>query len=156
MTKAAAEVAKLSSTSNHEHGVFVDLLDDKIYTYVEGTDSTVAPRYDEVQGKKVAFIHSHLRATPTSAPDIDIIVNNDEVDIVAAVRIDGVISIVQSNGVKMHDDIPSWEAASVYAQELNKLGDEDEEDIDIRLQMEKLIKPYILEKYTKGEVITRG
>lgn len=105
LSKAAKEVAEKGSATRHEYGMFVDLDTGEISKmFTDDLPKNVSLRFDWIldnpQHKNIAFIHNHNTDTTLSLPDVAIMANETEIQIVAAVRNDGVISLVESNGNK--------------------------------------------------------
>lgn len=110
MSKAAKELAKAGSDTGYEHGVFVDLSTGEIGKYVTDNErDSVIPDYRYLKANpsvKVAFLHNHNEDTELSLPDVGLIVNEKGINVVAAVRNDGIITLVESNGKKSSKYLP--------------------------------------------------
>lgn len=110
MSKASKQLAKLGSRDGYEHGVFVNLKTgeiDKIVT--DELPTSVVPNYKylrENPGVEVAFLHNHNTDTELSFPDVALLVNEKEINVVAAIRNDGIITVVKSSGVKSSQYLP--------------------------------------------------
>ena len=110
LSKAAKELAKVGSDTGYEYGVFVDLSNGKIGKYVTDKEhNSVKPDYGYLKVNpdvKVAFLHNHNEDTELSFPDIGLVANEDGINVVAAVRNDGIITLVESNGKKTTEYLP--------------------------------------------------
>lgn len=104
------ELAKLGSDNGYEYGVFVNLETGEIDEIVtDKLPKSVVPNYkyfNENPNASVAFLHNHNVDTELSFPDIGLLVNEKEINIVAAVRNDGIITLVESNGKKSSNYLP--------------------------------------------------
>ena len=110
MSNAALEVARLGSSTGYEYGVFVDLNSGEIGKYMTDKEAnSVKPDYRYLKNNpdaRVAFLHNHNTDTELSFPDLCILANECEINIVAAVRNDGIITLVETNGKKTSDYLP--------------------------------------------------
>lgn len=122
MSRAARELAKLGSKSRYEHGVFVNLENGEIGKYVtDELKDSVRPDYQYLLDNpkvKVAFLHNHNEDTELSFPDVGLLANDVEINVVAAVRNDGIITLVESNGEKTTAYLPLEYAA--YANKIRE------------------------------------
>lgn len=59
----------------------------------------------EHKDQKYAFIHNHNTATELSLPDVELMMSEQQLPIVASVRNDGIIYLVENNG-KHCNEIP--------------------------------------------------
>lgn len=110
LSEAARELAKRGTSDRYEHGVFVDLETGEIDRYVtDEMPSSVRPNYKYFKNNpnaRVAFLHNHNTDTELSFPDVQILANDKEIKMVAAVRNDGIITVVETNGVKTSKYLP--------------------------------------------------
>ena len=108
LSTVAKELAKLGDTDGFEHSVFVDLNTGEIGRYVtDRLPESVVPDYPYLKKhSNVAFLHNHNVDTELSFPDVGLMVNETEINVVAAVRNDGIITLVESNGMKNSAYLP--------------------------------------------------
>jgi len=110
LSKAAKELAKVGSETGYEHGVFVDLSTGKIGEYVTDRErDSVKPDYEYLKANpdvNVAFLHNHNEDTELSFPDVGLMANENAINVVAAIRNDGIITLVESNGKKTSEYLP--------------------------------------------------
>ena len=122
LSEAARELAKRGSADRFEHGVFVNLETGEIDRYVtDEMPDSVWPNYKYLKANpnaRVAFLHNHNTDTELSFPDVAVIANDKEINIVVAVRNDGIITLVESNGLKTKNYLPS--EYSEYANNIRK------------------------------------
>lgn len=138
LSKASKELAKKGSKDGYEHGVFVDLNTGKIDKYVtNGEQGSVVPNYQYLKNNpnaNVAFLHNHNEDTELSFPDVAILANEKGINVVAAVRNDGIITLVESNGKKTSSYLPLEYLE--YANELReKMMSQDGSISDIKLEL---------------------
>lgn len=108
LSVAAKKLAKLGDSDGFEHGVFVDLNTGEIGRYVtDRLSKSVVPDYSFLKKhSNVAFLHNHNVDTELSFPDVGLMVNEAEINVVVAVRNDGIITLVESNGIKTSAYLP--------------------------------------------------
>lgn len=108
LSTVAKELAKLGDADGFEHSVFVDLNTGEIGRYVtDRLPESVVPDYPYLKKhSNVAFLHNHNVDTELSFPDVGLMVNETEINVVAAVRNDGIITLVESNGMKNSAYLP--------------------------------------------------
>lgn len=111
LSKAAMEVAKEGSKTGWEHMRLVNLKNGTIECpYTDGEPSQVGGKvlWDYLKNhkdQKYAFIHNHNVATELSLPDVELMMTEQQLPIVASVRNDGIIYLVESNG-KHCNEVP--------------------------------------------------
>lgn len=155
LSAAAKELAKLGDKDSFEHGVFVDLETGEIGKYVtDKLPTSVWPDYKYLKGhKNVAFLHNHNKDTELSLPDVSLMANDKEINMVAAVRNDGIITVVESNGLKTRDYLPlRYEAykKELEKQFIDKFGFVEVENIEIAL------RDKAIEEFAKNGMRTYG
>lgn len=155
LSAAAKELAKLGDKDSFEHGVFVDLDTGEIGRYVtDNLPTSVWPDYKYLkEHKNVAFLHNHNKDTELSLPDISLMANDREINMVAAVRNDGIITVVESNGLKTRDYLPlRYEAykKELEKQFIDKFGFVEVENIEIAL------RDKAIEEFAKNGMRTYG
>lgn len=155
LSAAAKELAKLGDKDSFEHGVFVDLETGEIGKYVtDNLPTSVWPDYKYLKGhKNVAFLHNHNKDTELSLPDVSLMANDKEINMVAAVRNDGIITVVESNGLKTRDYLPlRYEAykKELEKQFIDKFGFVEVENIEIAL------RDKAIEEFAKNGMRTYG
>ena len=95
--------------------------------------------------ENVAFLHNHNVDTELSFPDVGLLVNETEINVVAAVRNDGIITLVESNGLKNSAYLP-LEYQNIQKQIEKKMMDEkgyiDPWEVEIKLR-DKAIEKYV-------------
>lgn len=153
LSVAAKTVAEKGSETMWEYGVFVDLDSGKIGKYVTDEEPyRVYPDYKyfkEHPNSNVAFIHNHIEDTELSLPDIGLLANDEQIKIIAAVRNDGIITLVESNGNKSEEYIYSEfeEERSRKRKELEEKGYCD------HIALETYTRDIAIKKYGKGGMI---
>ncbi|MCM1190525.1 MAG: phage minor capsid protein [bacterium] len=109
LSKAAREVAKEGSETGWEHMRLVNLQNGAIEcAHTDGEPSQVGGKmlWDYLKNhteQKYAFIHNHNMATELSLPDVELMMTEPQILVVAAVRNDGIIYLVESNGKKCNE-----------------------------------------------------
>lgn len=109
LSAAAKEVALEGSETRYEHMRLVNLDTGKIECpYTDELPNQVGGRtlyryLDSHSENRYAFIHNHNVATELSFPDIELMANNKQISVVAAVRNDGIITLVESNGIHTNE-----------------------------------------------------
>lgn len=147
LSVAANELAKMGDADGFEHGVFVDLDTGEIGKYVtDRLPESVVPDYSYLkEHENVAFLHNHNVDTELSFPDVGLLVNETEINVVAAVRNDGIITLVESNGLKNSAYLP-LEYQNIQKQIEKKMMDEkgyiDPWEVEIKLR-DKAIEKYV-------------
>lgn len=111
LSKAAIDVAKEGSKTGWEHMRLVNLENGVIECqHTDGESSQVGGKilWDYLKNhkdQKYAFIHNHNVATELSLPDVELMMTEQQLPIVASVRNDGIIYLVESNG-KHCNEVP--------------------------------------------------
>lgn len=146
LSTAAKELAKLGDADGFEHSVFVDLNTGEIGRYVtDRLPESVVPDYSYLKKhSNVAFLHNHNVDTELSFPDVGLMVNETEINVVAAVRNDGILTLVESNGMKNSAYLPlEYEELrkKIEMDMLDKDGYIDPWKVEIALR-DKAIKEY--------------
>lgn len=161
MRKAAMNVAKYGTESHYEYMELVNLKTGELSCLL--TDELP----NQVGGKKLfdylkmhpdeeyAFIHNHNTATELSLGDIELMVYNKQIQVVAAVRNDGIISVVESNGRHTDDYISLRYQERTDAYRLKKYGRivPPERLGEYNLDMELFIRDLAIEEFSKGGMI---
>lgn len=146
LSTVAKELAKLGDADGFEHSVFVDLNTGEIGRYVtDRLPESVVPDYPYLKKhSNVAFLHNHNVDTELSFPDVGLMVNETEINVVAAVRNDGIITLVESNGMKNSAYLPLEYEELRKKIEMDMLGRDgyiDPWKVEIALR-DKAIKEY--------------
>lgn len=111
LSKAALDVAREGSETGWEHMRLVNLENGAIECpHTDGESSQVGGKIlwdylKEHKDQKYAFIHNHNTATELSLPDVELMMSEQQLPIVASVRNDGIIYLVENNG-KHCNEIP--------------------------------------------------
>lgn len=155
LSTVAKELAKLGDADGFEHGVFVDLDTGEIGKYVtDRLPESVVPDYSYLkEHENVAFLHNHNVDTELSFPDVGLMVNETEINIVAAVRNDGIITLVESNGMKNSAYLP------LEYEELRKKTEMDMLDKDGYIdpwKVEIALRDKAIKEYAKNGMKTYG
>ncbi len=74
----------------------------------------------------MAFLHNHNEDTELSFPDVGLLANDVEINVVAAVRNDGIITLVESNGRKTKEYLPLQ-----YLEDINRIRKDMMMKVDI-------------------------
>lgn len=102
LSKAAIEVARLGSDTMWEHCKLVNLKTGEIeFSTTDHEFAQVGGFYKHAMKNptsEYAFIHNHNTPSALSLPDMQILAGEDNIKVVAAVRNDGIITLVESNG----------------------------------------------------------
>lgn len=102
LSVAAKDLAKLGNDTMWEHCKLVNLQTGEIeFTTTDHEFAQVGGFYKHVlknPTSEYAFIHNHNTGTKLSLPDMQILAGADNIKVVAAVRNDGIITLVESNG----------------------------------------------------------
>jgi len=155
LSTVAKELAKLGDADGFEHSVFVDLNTGEIGRYVtDRLPESVVPDYPYLKKhSNVAFLHNHNVDTELSFPDVGLMVNETEINVVAAVRNDGIITLVESNGMKNSAYLP------LEYEELRKKIDMDMLDRDGYIdpwKVEIALRDKAIKEYAKNGMKTYG
>ncbi len=155
LSTAAKELAKLGAADGFEHSVFVDLNTGEIGRYVtDRLPESVVPDYSYLKKhSNVAFLHNHNVDTELSFPDVGLMVNETEINVVAAVRNDGIITLVESNGIKNSSYLP------LEYEEFRKKVEQDMLEKDGYIdpwKVEIMLRDNAIEKYAKNGMKTYG
>lgn len=104
MSNAAIEVAKKGTKDGYEHMCLVNLSNGDLECHHTDNDpgtvggATLFKYLEAHPENDYAFIHNHNHATELSLPDLELMIGNEQLKIVAAVRNDGIITLVETNG----------------------------------------------------------
>ena len=155
LSTVAKELAKLGDADGFEHSVFVDLNTGEIGRYVtDRLPESVVPDYPYLKKhSNVAFLHNHNVDTELSFPDVGLMVNETEINVVAAVRNDGIITLVESNGMKNSAYLP------LEYEELRKKTEMDMLDRDGYIdpwKVEIALRDKAIKEYAKNGMKTYG
>ena len=155
LSTVAKELAKLGDADGFEHSVFVDLNTGEIGRYVtDRLPESVVPDYPYLKKhSNVAFLHNHNVDTGLSFPDVGLMVNETEINVVAAVRNDGIITLVESNGMKNSAYLP------LEYEELRKKIEMDMLDRDGYIdpwKVEIALRDKAIKEYAKNGMKTYG
>lgn len=155
LSAVAKELAKLGDADGFEHSVFVDLNTGEIGRYVtDRLPESVVPDYAYLKKhRNVAFLHNHNVDTELSFPDVGLMVNETEINVVAAVRNDGIITLVESNGMKNSAYLP------LEYEELRKKTEMDMLDKDGYIdpwKVEIALRDKAIKEYAKNGMKTYG
>lgn len=162
LSKAAREVAVKGSGSGNEYMALVDMDNGKIVCrHTDNLPNQVGGKvlYDylkEHSTNKYAFIHNHNRATELSLGDIELMANNEQIISIAAVRNDGIISIVKSNGKHTSDYLPLRYEKELTEYRLKKYGKKIpmEKYAEYSLDSELFLRNLAIEEFSDGGMIT--
>lgn len=155
LSTVAKELAKLGDADGFEHSVFVDLNTGEIGRYVtDRLPESVVPDYPYLKKhSNVAFLHNHNVDTELSFPDVGLMVNETEINVVAAVRNDGIITLVESNGMKNSAYLP------LEYEEIRKKIEMDMLDRDGYIdpwKVEIALRDKAIKEYAKNGMKTYG
>lgn len=154
LSKAAKEVARLGNDTMWEHCELVNLktgniefsTTDKEFSQVGGFYKHVLANPEETY----AFIHNHNTATKLSLPDLQILAGKDNIKMVAAVRNDGIISLVESNGTVTNEYLPLY-----YEEQINQFieAHKNEYGTSINIKAEEYAVELAVREFGKGMII---
>jgi len=161
MSDAAKKVAKYGSYNQYEYMSLIDLKSGNELVF--HTDK----EFDSVGGKvlrdflennkdaSVAFIHNHNESTKLSFPDVEIMANNNQIKLVAAVRNDGIISVIESNGKHTTEYLPLRYDNEVIKYRDGKYGKyvPIESTHKYMLEKEQLLINLTIEEFAEGGMI---
>ena len=114
--------------------------------YTDGEAGNVRPDYKYLEEHhNCIFLHNHNTDSELSFPDVCLVVNDKEINYVAAIRDDGIITIVKSNGEKTSEYLPlilsDTGEYDKIREELKKIGADTELNRELR-QRDAIIKHY--------------
>ena len=161
LSEAAKEVAIKGSETGYEYMALVDLDKNEIVCrHTDELPSQVGGRvlYDYLKAhpnSNYAFIHNHNTATELSLGDIELVVNNQQINIVAAVRNDGIITVVESNGKKVSDFLPLRYDSQRTKYKEEKYGKivPSERSAEYLLNIELFTRDLAIEEFSKEGMI---
>lgn len=164
LSAAAKEMATNGSKTGYEHMVLVDLSDGTLHCrHTDKNPSQVGGKvlYDYLrahEGKKYAFIHNHNSATELSLGDIELMVNNNQIEVVAAVRNDGIITVVESSGKKSSDFLPLRydSQRTKYREERYGKVVPSEKSAEYSLEIELFTRDLAIAEFAKGGIHRYG
>lgn len=158
MSEAALEVAKRGSEDRYEHMCLVDVDSGDIVCHhtdeLPGSvgGSTLYKYLEEHPKSKFAFIHNHNNATEMSLADVELMANNVQLEIVAAVRNDGIITLTETNGKHCNDfmSLRYDEQRAQYRQE--HYGDRVPHDKHYKygIEIEIFTRDLAIQEFAKG------
>ena len=154
LSRAAEEVARLGSDTMWEHCKLVNLetgniefsTTDKEFSQVGGFYKHIMENAEE----KYAFIHNHNTGTKLSLPDLQILAGEDNIKVVAAVRNDGIISLVESNGTVTNEYLPLY-----YERQINQFIEKHKNEYGaaINIKAEEYAVELAAREFGKGMII---
>lgn len=154
LSRAAKEVARLGSDTMWEHCKLVNLetgniefsTTDKEFSQVGGFYKHIMENTEE----KYAFIHNHNTGTKLSLPDLQILAGEDNIKVVAAVRNDGIISLVESNGTVTNEYLPIY-----YERQINQFIEKHKNEYGaaINIKAEEYAVELAAREFGKGMII---
>lgn len=114
--------------------------------------STLYKYLEEHPKSKFAFIHNHNNATEMSLADVELMANNVQLEIVAAVRNDGIITLTETNGKHCNDfmSLRYDEQRAQYRQE--HYGDRVPHDKHYKygIEIEIFTRDLAIQEFAKG------
>lgn len=139
LSMAAREVAQAGSQNMWEYCKLVNLkTGENVFSHTDKEFSSVGGFYKYLmahENEEFAFIHNHNTDTILSVPDLQILASEKNVNLVAAVRNDGIISVVESNGKKTTDYLPLYYEAEIKEFEKQAANKKSKYYIDIRKEL---------------------
>ncbi len=161
LSQAAKEVAIEGSRTGYEHMALVDMDNGEIVCrHTDNLQNQVGGKelYDYLKAhstSKYAFIHNHNRATELSLGDIELMANNEQIIAIAAVRNDGIISVVKSNGKHTTDFLPLRYDEELSEYRLKKYGKRVpmEKYAEYSLASELFLRSLAIEEFSDGGMI---
>ena len=107
---------------------------------------------DEHPNAEYAFIHNHNVATELSLADLELLANNKQIILVAAVRNDGIITVVKSNGKHTSEFIPLKYDKQRDEYKNKKYGKfvPGEKTSDYNIDIEIFTRDLVIEDFTDG------
>lgn len=161
LNKAAREVAIEGSESRYEHMRLVNLGNGEIECpHTDGLPNQVGGKilYEYLKNHpetEYAFIHNHNTETELSLGDVELMVSNRQLPVVAAVRNDGIITVIESNGKHTSDFLPLRydEQRTKYKEE--KYGKKVPEDkaCEYSLEIELYTRNLAIEEFSKRGIV---
>lgn len=161
LSRAAKEVAIEGSKDGNEHMRLVNLKTGELEcAHTDGMQDQVGGKifYDYLRthgSEHYAFIHNHNVATELSLSDVELIANNKQIKMVAAVRNDGIISYVTSNGKHTNEYLilryeKEWKE---YIQNKRKEG-EATKNVIHEIERELFYRDLVINDFCEGEMMT--
>ncbi|MGI6040977.1 MAG: minor capsid protein [Candidatus Alectryocaccobium sp.] len=130
-----------------DNGEYSNLLTDKEW-------GSVRPDYAFLKNHtNTIFIHNHNTDTELSFPDVSLLVNDPEINMVAAVRNDGIITLVKSNGKKTGKYLPlKYNDSGDYDRIMSELKGSKNLEIERELKLRDLA----IDEYCEGGIQKYG
>lgn len=154
LSKAAREVAYEGGKNSWEHMRLVNLKTGEIQCpHTDKEFNSVGGRVlweylKEHPDEQFAFIHNHNTATELSLPDVELMMNEKQLPVVASVRNDGIIYLVESNG-KHSNDIPYLRYEKEAEEFSRKYTDKSDQGKYSR-DKELLFRNLVIQEFAKG------
>lgn len=161
LNKASIEVAKEGTKSRYEHMRLVNLDTGEIEcSHTDGLPNQVGGRtlYEYLKShpkEKYAFIHNHNTETELSLGDVELMVSNMQLQVVAAVRNDGIITVIESNGKHTSDFLPLRYDEQRTRYREKKYGKKVPEDRvwEYSLDIELFTRNLAIEEFSKRGIV---
>ena len=138
LSDTAKEIAKLGSENHYEYQRLINLKDGTFSEIkTDHSFGSVAVDYkyaDAYPNEEFAFVHNHNTASPFSAPDTQILIGEDNIKSIVAVRNDGIIYYAESNGKSSTDYV-----YSMYEKEIREMEKQGVKSTQIELGLTKLV-----------------
>lgn len=158
LSRAAKEVAIEGSKDGNEHMRLVNLKTGELEcAYTDGMKNCVGGKtfYDYLrahESEHYAFIHNHSVATELSLGDVELMANNEQIKTVAAVRNDGIIYYVKSNGKHTNEYLclryeKEWQE---YLQNKREEG----KTINYEMERELFHRDMVIKDFSDGGMIS--
>lgn len=154
LSKAAMEVARLGSDTMWEHCKLVNLNTGEIeFTTTDHEFAQVGGFYKHCIDNtecEYALVHNHNTNSKLSLPDMQILAGKDNIKMIAAVTNNGIISLVESNGVTTSEYLYTY-----YENQINKFIAENatKYGIDVSMKAEEYAVELAAKEFGKGIMI---
>lgn len=153
LSMAARKVAEAGSGSGYEYSALVDLLTGEMVDFgTDGDKDSVAHFFKYLRGHRggrYAVIHNHNTHSEMSFPDVALMANTKEIEVVASVTNDGIINVVVSNGEKTTKYMPIYYEKQKADYLKNHPGYDENRYAD-RVALEIYLRDLAIEEFGKG------
>ena len=155
ISECAREVAKEGSLNGYEYAYIVDLESGAHSSLLTDKEwGSVRPDYSFLKlHKNVIFIHNHNTDTELSFPDVSLVANDPEINMIAAVRNDGIITLVKSNGKKTDEYLPLKYSDS---GDYDRITLELKNSKNLEVERELKLRDLTIDEYCEGGIQKYG
>lgn len=155
LSEASLKVAKDGSNNQFEYAALIDLDTGKIVDY--GTDNeegSVGCFFKYIRnhiGGRFAMVHNHVYETEMSFPDVQLLANTKELEIVASVTNNGIINVVVSNGKKTKEYLP-LKYEKYKKQYFENHPEFEYASLQDQIELELYLRDMVIHDYAEGGI----